>query len=513
MKKLFKMFLAVLCIIPCAFFMVACGDGDGGNGGNGGDIKTQGYSSLKTVASKTDTGISAGKTMVLEGSQKTTYLGVLEGEVDEATKAIYDSIFESAKKGTEENYQVNTTMAYKADGTAVIKFKYNDSVEADGEWTEDNMYVIIKDNDYLKISVETYPEVTTPTTDVRLVDKDYFAKSLELNNFDNQLEFYDYSYLEMIRESADITAFEDKMKELICELERELGDSLTFDKINTTVDMVFDENTQVYTLKLGMVVENLVVSIPTQPNATSSASIDAKINIQFTTDQIVGYSLNATSVINVSSPISTQENAPKMVSTITSTLKSDCTFIDGVSNDLWDSNLNSYIPVDKEEITPVSIKIRVYAFDKESNETLTYTFNNVIDFEALQKDLLANSIISGFQCENGAVKSVKYYLDKDKTKELNAENITKYPSYDLILYADVELNDNYSIIRYNYGEGFDMSITIVSAGELDLSKFLCVQTIAQLKVNGQIVDTSSGYINIEGNHTYILEFTLNELEY
>lgn len=509
MKKIIRTIFLVLLVVPCAFFMVACKDKSNNGDGNSSINLQYAYSTLNSVANKSDYGICAGKTLNIAGSNEYLYEAKLTGNFDEKTKLEYDTIIADIKSDMDSCYESNAILAYNQDGTAILKNKYRDSESTNNQWVEENKYVINKDGTYLLCSVDIYPDIDDSEISFRRVDKNYFIKTFENEDYNDVLRFYNQEFLNVAKTSGDIDTFKSNLNEQIQKFESTIFGNGVYNDISYSVDVTLDKTSQVYTLTFNLIVGDL--KFDANPIiAKCNSNLTAKITLKFTSESLLEYSYEAETKINQSTPINSESDSPKLDAIITSTIKSNCVFTNGVDSSLWDSQIEENIPDNLDDVTPVFMSIEVCVNGIMSQSSVTYTFDNIINFDSVKQDMLEYSIKYGFECESSWIKSVKYYLDEAHTMEFSAENITKFPSYDLTLYADIELADNISTIICSYSNDSYTRMVFVPEGEVGLERFSYDDTITKLIINGESVDFSSGKIFVEAGKTYILKLFLEE---
>lgn len=512
MKKFFKSILVAICVIPFAFSLVACGkDGNKGDDGNKIDAQAVGYSVLKNVADNSKTLISQGRTAEMTSLERNTFDGKLVGDVDEATKSTYDGIISNTKKSIESISEMKTTVAYNEDGTGVVLSKSKDSIEETAEWTEESFYVVKRNNDLVLCEIEKFPGYEDSSVSYYLVDNFYLKMNLEQGRFDSYLATFESEIFDKIKTSANQTDFETKLKNLFIESGE---DDFKPEDIKCSFIFSYNETSKIYEMIISLKIENKTLNVSELPTSTtSSVDMNMQMSIKFNTKSVTEIGFNSTIVSNTSMPISDEENSAIYQTKITTINESKCTFTNGIDETLLNNSLiDENYPDDPNKIGTFNIGVYVIANNVLSTSSISYGYNLDINFDNLKNELLNTCIVNGYSCDAGAIKSVKYYLDEAHTIELTSENIKKYPSYNLIIYADIELNDDYATIMHKDFEDGKLNMRFVKAGEISIESLnpsLGGYKFSRIKFNDQEIDLSTTTtLNIEAGKTYYLFYSL-----
>lgn len=509
MKKFFKNVFALLCILPLVILSVACGNDKTKNKNENDNTpnksEASAFSVLKTALGDKKV-LGSGKTITLTGLYKASFDGNLDGTVDSTTKSKYDTIVENLKEEMNMNKNVEVTMAYKDDGTAVLKSKQTNNET--NEWFEDDVYVLKNGDDLILCNIYDESEYDEPDISFYKTDKYYFSKTLELNEFGYLLEGIDEEFFDAIKNCPTEKDFSKKLNEKLLEQNFEDGCVIDNSNLKTSYNFSYDETEKLFILTITMKEENLAVDMSSISEAeTNTISYDIKVVLKFNSRGMVSYGGNATTEINSKSAISEESQSVNFVTKTTSQTEINCNFSDGVDDSLWNNDLiNENMPERPEDFGLYNISVDVVANGVLSRHGMSYGYDEEINFESVKNDLLNNCIIPGFDTDAEAIKSVKYYLDEAQTIEFSAENITKFPSYSFIIYADIELNEDYSIIKYrSFGDGID-SMTFAKKGEFNLDNLRYGDTVLKKVVlDGVNLEPIPKTITIEAGKTYFIK--------
>lgn len=425
MKKFFKMLVCVLCIIPCLFMFTACGKDDGKGDGQP-TVLEQGFNTIKAIANK-NTKIVEGRTYNHNSKSKMVMnydttgldenlakeLNKQAGEIKSENISLLgfsqdgEGIYRTKSLSSfEEGWEIRETAIKKENINGTQKYvKYDYSKDSKREETQ----AVIVGDDYVKV---VFPE----NDDFMLTSGEFLA------------DFKDCENIEEMKQKLSNLASEVNLDEEV----------LDRTKFSGTLDIT-KENDK-FKLIGGMSYTNLQIE-DEKTQTTSTANVIGSVEVVFDTNEIISYKIKIDfSVVgkyNVS-----MTDTPKLINA-TSTISMESQ--ENIQSTFDKSELNrDYLSlVDSTDISLASVSVNVYL-----NGT-TYCFSSTDAYAKYGDDINVATLLE--QCQprydfaNCAI--AKLYLDKDMTKEVTADNLKKYPSYDLKLYAKLVPNDGYAVVN------------------------------------------------------------------
>lgn len=466
MKKFFKMLVCVLCIIPCLFMFTACGKDDSKGEGQP-TVLEQGFNTIKAIANK-NTKIVEGRTYNYNSKSKMTTNFDTTGLDENLAQELNN-------RAVEIKSEKIALLGFSQDGEGIYRTKSLDLSEEDWEISEEDWDIretaIKKENiggtqKYIKYEYNKDSE--REETQAVIVGEDY-AKVIFPENDDFMLTSGEF--LSVFKDCENIEEMKQKLSILAGEVDLDEED-LDKTKFSGTIDIT-KENDK-FKLSGDMSYTNLQIEDETT-HTTATANVIGSIEVVFDTNEIISYKIKIDFSIVGKHNVSMTDTPNLVNATSTMSMESQ----ENIQNTFDKSELNKdYLSlVDSTDISLASVSVNVYL-----NGT-THYFSATDAYAKYGDDINVATLLE--QCQpsryNFANCTIaKLYLDKDMTKEVTADNLKKYPSYDLKLYAKLVPNDGYAVVN--------MTITQLNR---DGSLSYTHQTVFEVQKGAEGLDFSS----------------------